>query len=412
MTLILSGTDNSATAPAVQGGTAGTSTGPYFPATNQWAVSTNGTQAMLVDASQNATFAGTIKSTGKGVVQNYDYLVPTTGFSYTFSTYNTLIMNPASILATGTITMPASPSDGMVVIFTTTKAIVALTINANSGQTINNAATALGSGQSISFVYRSASTAWFAFTNGVGNTVYTSASYLIVAGGGGGGGDWSGGGGGGGYLAITPSSLTSGSYSIVVGAGGAGGTASIKGTSGDNSTAFGYTAIGGGGGGSDNDGDDIGRSGGSGGGGAIDGAGGAGTAGQGNNGASGNRGNSLQGGGGGGASQTGQAQAGGNGTAWLNGTYYAGGGGGSRNGSTASGGTGGGGTGANGGSGGSAGTANTGGGGGAQNGGGFAGGSGVVIIRYAGSQLASGGTVTSAGGYTYHTFTTSGTFTT
>jgi hypothetical protein len=53
MTLILNGTDNSATVPAVQGGTAGTTTGEYFPATNQWAVATNGTQAMLVDASQN-----------------------------------------------------------------------------------------------------------------------------------------------------------------------------------------------------------------------------------------------------------------------------------------------------------------------------------------------------------------------
>jgi hypothetical protein len=40
------------------------------------------------------------------------------------------------------------------------------------------------------------------------------------------------------------------------------------------------------------------------------------------------------------------------------------------------------------------------------------GGSGIVIIRYAGSQVATGGTVTSAGGYTYHTFTSSGTFTT
>jgi hypothetical protein len=53
MTLILNGTDNSVSAPAVQGGTAGTTTGEYFPATNQWAVATNGTQAMLVDASQN-----------------------------------------------------------------------------------------------------------------------------------------------------------------------------------------------------------------------------------------------------------------------------------------------------------------------------------------------------------------------
>jgi hypothetical protein len=39
------------------------------------------------------------------------------------------------------------------------------------------------------------------------------------------------------------------------------------------------------------------------------------------------------------------------------------------------------------------------------------GGSGVVIIRYSGGQRGSGGTVTSSGGYTYHTFTSSGTFT-
>ena len=53
-----------------------------------------------------------------------------------------------------------------------------------------------------------------------------------------------------------------------------------------------------------------------------------------------------------------------------------------------------------------------GGGGGATQGGhGGNGGSGVVIVRYLGSQRASGGTVTSSGGYTYHTFTSSGTFT-
>jgi hypothetical protein len=35
----------------------------------------------------------------------------------------------------------------------------------------------------------------------------------------------------------------------------------------------------------------------------------------------------------------------------------------------------------------------------------------VVVIRYLGSQKGTGGTVTSAGGYTYHTFTSSGTYT-
>jgi hypothetical protein len=35
----------------------------------------------------------------------------------------------------------------------------------------------------------------------------------------------------------------------------------------------------------------------------------------------------------------------------------------------------------------------------------------VVIIRYLGGQKGTGGTVTSSGGYTIHTFTTSSTFT-
>jgi hypothetical protein len=33
-----------------------------------------------------------------------------------------------------------------------------------------------------------------------------------------------------------------------------------------------------------------------------------------------------------------------------------------------------------------------------------------VTVRYLGSQRATGGTVSSAGGYTYHTFTADGTF--
>ena len=39
---------------------------------------------------------------------------------------------------------------------------------------------------------------------------------------------------------------------------------------------------------------------------------------------------------------------------------------------------------------------------------GAAGGSGVIILRYYGAQRGTGGTVTSAGGFTYHTFTTVG----
>ena len=39
------------------------------------------------------------------------------------------------------------------------------------------------------------------------------------------------------------------------------------------------------------------------------------------------------------------------------------------------------------------------------------GGSGICIMRYSGAQAATGGTIVTTGGYTYHTFTASGTFT-
>jgi hypothetical protein len=38
------------------------------------------------------------------------------------------------------------------------------------------------------------------------------------------------------------------------------------------------------------------------------------------------------------------------------------------------------------------------------------GGSGVVIVRYPGAVAATGGSISSSGGYTYHTFTGSDTF--
>jgi hypothetical protein len=286
-----------------------------------------------------------------------------------------------------------------------------------------------------------ASAQWIPYSDARPYTV----DYLVVAGGGGGGGGEAtngfggggAGGGAGGYISATANITPGQLYSIIIGGGGAGGTsvgnvpspASTSGSPGSGSSLSGAvisaTAIAGGFGAQDEN--TLGGSGGSGGGTGGDsvGAGGSGTTGQGNAGAA-NQG-SRSGGGGGGAGAIATSRNGGNGSTWLNGTTYAGGGGGGAGGastSTAPGGTGGGGTGAattgnsaaNAGDGGNTpGGANTGGGGGgdaaSRNAGGKAGGSGIVIIRYAGSQRALGGTVSSAGGFTFHTFTSSGTYT-
>lgn len=72
MTLILNGTDNSASVPAVTG--TDTDTGVYYPAANQVAIATNGAQSLLVNATQGVQFnagisvGGTAPSTdGTGI---------------------------------------------------------------------------------------------------------------------------------------------------------------------------------------------------------------------------------------------------------------------------------------------------------------------------------------------------------
>ena len=260
-----------------------------------------------------------------------------------------------------------------------------------------------------------------------------SIEYLLVAGGGGGGRGASsgaaangGGGGAGGHLPSTASGISTGvTYAVTVGAGGAGGGVNAAGSAGAHSVLAGInTAIAGGGGASGASGNLAGGAGGSGGGGgSSSGAGGARTVGQGNVGASGRGGNDS--GGGGGAGSAGTATNPSNGGAGLASsitgssiTRAGGGGGGRYNSSGGAGGTGGGGAGGSGTGSGVSGTANTGGGGGAagmnasgNTGGTGSGGSGIVIIRYLGSQRGTGGTVTSSGGYTIHTFTSSGTYT-
>jgi hypothetical protein len=225
--------------------------------------------------------------------------------------------------------------------------------------------------------------------------------YIIVGGGAGGGGSHGGGGGAGGFLSGTKT-LSKGLYTITIGAGGTVTASNAVGNTGNNTTAFGLIAKGGGGGGYEGVDGASGASGGGGGGKTTGGA--NNISGQGNRGGVGANYNGYGGAGGGGAGAVGtnagqtSPYSGGNGGSGKLSTitgasvYYAGGGGGAGynpSGTTpGTGGLGGGGNGGNYGTStyGIAGSANTGGGGG-----GFgtaaptytsAGGSGIVIIRY------------------------------
>jgi hypothetical protein len=266
-----------------------------------------------------------------------------------------------------------------------------------------------------------------------------TASYLVVAGGGSGGARHSGGGGAGGLLTSSTTLYSGATYVVTVGAGGAAlgtGSGNAAGNSGSSSSLSGtglttITSTGGGGGGSFGINGVTGGSGGGGGEGSTPQAAGSGTTSQGNAGGAGSVLAYTGGGGGGGANAVGAAGnsgsplgKGGDGIASSitgSSVTYAGGGGGSSYLNTSY-------TGSNGGSGGGgagqyrttgvSGTANTGGGGGggSTDGGGTnwasgAGGSGIVIISYAGSQVFNGGLVTSSGGNTIHTFTSTGALT-
>jgi hypothetical protein len=118
-----------------------------------------------------------------GVLQSYDFQVLTTGFSYTFATgITTLIAAPAGTLATGTITMPGSPADGMVVTITTTQEITALTISGNAGQSIGGTQVSLmAANSSLSFVYRLSDTTWYKSSGSALGNVGTAPLYAARA---------------------------------------------------------------------------------------------------------------------------------------------------------------------------------------------------------------------------------------
>ena len=122
-----------------------------------------------------------------GLLQSYDYQTPTTGFSYTFtpsSTGTVLVMNPAGTLATGTITMPASPADGMTITFSSSQQITALTLSGNTGQSVVSATTFLPAKTGVTYVYRATGTTWYptATVPGTGSQLVSGTSVASTSG--------------------------------------------------------------------------------------------------------------------------------------------------------------------------------------------------------------------------------------
>lgn len=405
-----------------------------FTGNVQWQVSTDNSTFTNVSGATSATLTGA--QMGVLTSTRYYRAIVTSG-SCSSATSNVITVSvtplpvvssttPGSVCGSGSVTLGASATSGVLNWFTT-----------------STGGSSLGTGTSFTTPIISSTTTYYVDVTANGcvsqrlavvatvnelpinatNLPVSSTVEVLVVGGGGSGGYRHAGGGGGGGVVYDPSFMINpGNIAVTVGNGGVGNM-----VSGQNSVFSTITAYGGGGGGTNGL---AGLNGGSGGGGSNGSFGGTGISGQGNNGGNQNNGNGCcfaNGAGGGGAGAAGANTSGGVSSAGgvglpftITGTtvYYGGGGGGGTATSTSMpGGNGGGGAGGRSNSlNGSNGVANTGGGGGGgganggSSGNGGNGGSGVVIVRYPGPQNATGGIVTSNGGYTIHTFNTSGTF--
>lgn len=132
------------------------------------------TERLRISASGLSTFTGNVTATNFNGPINYttignsnvSFQVPITGFSITIAAgVSTLMLDPAGTLATGTIIMPAAPADGLIINIGATQTITALTVSANSGQSIKNAPTTLTvsliGAQGYQYIYRLSNTTWY-----------------------------------------------------------------------------------------------------------------------------------------------------------------------------------------------------------------------------------------------------------
>ena len=85
---------------------------------------------------------------------SYVVQTPTTGFTITpANATSTLVLTPAGTLATGTLTMPAAPADGEIFRLICSATVTALTVSANTSQTVVGSATTCGASTSHAWFY-------------------------------------------------------------------------------------------------------------------------------------------------------------------------------------------------------------------------------------------------------------------
>jgi hypothetical protein len=103
---------------------------------------------------------------GVAGVEQYSYQVPLTAFAITVPAYVSLLyLNPAGTLATGAVTMETTPSDGQKFCLESTQTQTAITVSANTGQTMLTtiglgAVTALVANTRVCYYYNAPLSGW------------------------------------------------------------------------------------------------------------------------------------------------------------------------------------------------------------------------------------------------------------
>jgi len=140
----------------VQNSTVPATAGIYLPAANVLGFASGGAASGSFDANGNFICLHARAD------QSYSLQAPITGFSITIgNNISALLLNPAGTLATGTITMPATPIDGQIIRVASSHIVTTLTVSANAGQTILGAPTTITASAGFSYIYNLSATTWY-----------------------------------------------------------------------------------------------------------------------------------------------------------------------------------------------------------------------------------------------------------
>ena len=90
--------------------------------------------------------------TGADALTGGSYLIP--------DDVSHVIINPAATIATFTVTLPVTPTDGQKEIISSMQIITAFTLSPSAGHTISNTITTMTAGQSFARIFHAATSQW------------------------------------------------------------------------------------------------------------------------------------------------------------------------------------------------------------------------------------------------------------